>query len=177
MRLFTLFFILCAYVSYGQTDLSISTQVYPTGVIPGIQIDHLISADKVILLRLGYQIIDHRDQGVHDNEEGDGYGFTLGFRKYLSDQSSKFYFSIKNDVWFNNLDWFDDVENGERVSGNTDITVLQPTIEIGYQFLGDSGVFISPSIAVGAEWNVSTRGAPTGQGAILLVGVQLGKRF
>ena len=82
------------------------------------------------------------------------------------------YFSIKSDVWFNTIDWTTGSE-----SGTTDITVIQPTAEIGYQFLGQSGFFISPSIAFGAEWNVSTRGEPTGQGAILLVGVQVGKRF
>ncbi len=177
MRLLTILFVLCASAAKGQTDLSISTQVYPTGVIPGIQIDHFINNDQALLLRLGYQIIDHRDLGVHDDEVGDGFGFTLGFRKYFTDRNSRFYFSIKNDVWFNTIDWVDDLDSGEQVNGTTDITVLQPTAEIGYQFLGNSGFFISPSIALGAEWNVSTRGEPTGQGAILLVGVQIGKRF
>ena len=177
MRLIICLLLLCAHTSYGQTDLSISTQVYPTGIIPGVQIDKFISDDKAILVRLGYQIIDHRDLGVHDDEVGNGFGFTLGFRKYFANRDNKFYFSIKNDVWFNNIDWFDDLDSGERVTGSTDITVLQPTAEVGYQFLSESGFFISPSVALGAEWNVSTRGEPTGQGAILLIGVQLGKRF
>ena len=172
MRLITILFILSACVSYGQTDLSINTQVYPTGIIPGIQIDQFIGNNKAVLLRLGYQFIDHRDQGVQDDEVGDGFGFTLGFRKYFADRNSKLYFSIKSDVWFNTIDWTTGSE-----SGTTDITVIQPTAEIGYQFLGQSGYFISPSIALGAEWNVSTRGEPTGEGAILLVGVQVGKRF
>ena len=177
MRLLTLFFFLYAYASFGQTDLSINIQVYPTGIIPGIQVDHFISDNKVILLRLGYQFIDHRDLGVHDDETGDGYGFTVGFRKYKAQQNSKLFFSLKSDVWFNTIDWFDDLDSGERVTGTTDITVIQPTIEVCYQLLSDSGFFISPTLSFGAEWNVSTRGEPTGQGAIILVGVQLGKRF
>lgn len=177
MRLFILLFVLINYTASAQTDLSINTQVYPTGIIPGIQVDQLIKPNQAVMFRIGYQFIDHRDLGVHANEEGNGYGFTIGYKKYSNDQANKFYWGIKSDLWFNSIDWYDIAVNDDRILGSTDITVLQPTAEIGYQFFLSPNLFISPSLAFGWEWNIKTSGEPTGQGAILLVGLQLGRRF
>ena len=58
-------------------------------------------------------------------------------------------------------------------SGETSITVLQPTAELSYVIRKNSFYF-APSAAFGVEWNVQTDGEPTGEGAILLVGVQIG---
>ena len=65
-----------------------------------------------------------------------------------------------------------------EISGNTDIIVIQPTLEVGYLFLPfDSNLHISPTVSFGYEVNVRTRGEPVGEGAILLLGFQIGKRF
>ncbi len=173
--------LLLAYLSsatvWCQSDLSISTQLYPTGIIPGLQLDQVIGENEAILFRIGYQFIDHRDLGVHDDEQGNGYGLTVGYKKYLHESPQKLYWAIKSDLWFNAIDWYDIEVNDNRIIGSTDITVLQPTAELGYQFLFPSDFFINPSIAFGWEWNIKTDGEPTGQGAILLIGLQLGKRF
>ncbi len=78
---------------------------------------------------------------------------------------------IKNDVWKNNVTWTTDGQ-----SDDTDILVIQPTAELSYVWL-KSNFVIAPSVAFGLEWNVETKGEPTGEGPILLVGIQLGHRF
>ena len=62
----------------AQKDLSINTQVYPTKIIPGLLMDHVIGSKQAQLFRFGYQFIDHRNLGIHDNEEGSVYDFTSG---------------------------------------------------------------------------------------------------
>jgi len=61
--------------------------------------------------------------------------------------------------------------------GQTSITVLQPTANIGYTIITSSTFVIRPTLGFGWEWNVRTEGEPTGQGAIALIGVSVGKRF
>lgn len=172
--------LLCCFITYGQdkTELTFETQVYPTGVIPGIRWSKAINNSDRILLRLGYNWFRHRDLGVHDDERGGGFGATLGYIKYFNDQQLGWHGAIKNDIWFNNVDWTDDVPASvSMISGETSIVVLQPTAELGYTFLLKDNIVFTPAIAFGFEWNVKTKGEPTGEGPILLIGVQIGKRF
>ena len=159
------------------TDLYFEFQAYPTGIIPGIKIERQVSAQSMVLLRLGYNAFDHRDLGVQDTETGGGFGFTLGYRRYFKDDLKGWHWSLKTDVWWNNVDWSNEGTNGSTVTGETSITVLQPTLEFGYTVLRSNGLVFGPTVAFGAEWNVRTDGEPTGEGPVLLVGIQVGKRF
>ena len=155
----------------AQTDLSLELQAYPTGFIPGISIDHHINTKHVIYGRLGFNIFNHRDLGVQEKEEGSGYGITIGYKRYLNTSQTGWRIGVKNDFWRNTVDW----ESG-LLTGETKLVVLQPTAEVSYVIQKNNFV-ITPSVALGYEWNVETKGEPTGEGLILLVGVQLGRRF
>ena len=152
----------------AQTDLSVEVQVYPTGVLPGISIDQALSEKGVFYARVGANLFDHRDLGVQEEEEGSGWGFSLGYKNYFKDGQVGWRWGIKNDFWWNRVDWRTGNETGE-----TSITVLQPTAELSYVIRKNS-FYLAPSLALGFEWNVQTDGEPTGEGAILLVGVQMG---
>lgn len=161
----------------GSLDLSFEFQAYPTGLIPGLRLEKNFGEKNAAHLRLGYQLIDHRSLGKHDDETGSGYGLTLGYKRYFKTGHEGFSLGLKTDLWFNSIDWTTIGENDANTSGNTDIIVLQPTIEGGYLFtFGPSWVF-TPSVAFGFEWNIKTEGEPTGEGAILLLGFSIGKRF
>ena len=98
----------------------------------------------------------------------------MGYRHFLS-SSGRWFLGVRNDFWFNSLDWRDQIGQPNEVNGSTNITVVQPTLEGGLGFsLGEKwGIF--PSISFGYEINVVTRGEEVGQGAILLLGVSLQK--
>ncbi len=166
-------FLTCWRISaFSQTDLSAQIQLYPTGLIPGVKIDHSVGTFSRLSLRLGANLFDHRDLGVQDMEEGSGFGFSVGYQRYLRDDYSGLHLELKNDVWWNTVDWQTNAFNG-----TTEIVVLQPTLSLGYtMFLGYS-FFISPSIGFGWEWNVVVSGSPTGEGAIGLLGLSAGIRL
>lgn len=154
---------------HSQTDLAFELQLYPTGIIPGISIDHSLSEKSVLYGRLGANLFDHRDLGVQKDEKGSGFGLSLGYKSYFKDNNRKAWrWGIKNDIWRNSVDWDNDTEKG-----NTKIIVLQPTGELSYVFRKNK-FFIAPSVALGFEWNLKTEGKATGEGAILLIGVQIG---
>ncbi|MBX2815723.1 MAG: hypothetical protein KTR24_06990 [Saprospiraceae bacterium] len=162
---------------YGQTEIAFELQAYPTGLIPGLRLEHNASRNLSVHLRLGYQLIDHRGLGKHEDEKGHGYGGTLGFSRYFGTQTHRWHWGLRNDVWFNSIDWRDDLDRPNPRSGTTEITVIQPTAHIGYRILPWSDWSLTPSLAFGYEINVKTRGEPTGEGPILLVGISLGRQL
>jgi len=156
--------------------IGLDLQVYPTGVIPGLRYEMPISSKSLLHVRAGYQLIDHRDLGKHEDETGTGYGLSLGYKRYLNEQQNKWSFMLKTDVWFNTIDWVG-LEADAAAMGTTEIVVLQPTVQAEYDFMLSDNVALSPSVAFGLEWNVKTDGSPTGEGPILLLGLSLGYRL
>lgn len=159
------------FTSDAQVTLNAEFQAYPTGIIPGVRIEKQVNEKTNIHLRLGLNIFDHRDLGVHDEETGSGFGFTLGASRAL--RNPKFSLGLRNDFWFNTVDWSDNTQPG-KIAGQTKITVVQPTAELTY-LINTNKLSIRPSAAFGLEWNVLTEGEPTGEGPILLIGVIIGK--
>lgn len=155
----------------AQLIFNTEIQAYPTGLIPGVRIENQINDNTIVHLRLGLNIFNHRDLGVHDEEKGYGYGFSLGASRAL--KNPKFVLGIRNDFWFNKVDWTDNISPG-KVSGHTKITVVQPTAEMTY-LMNTKNWSIRPSVAFGLEWNVKTNGEPTGEGPIILLGFVIGK--
>ena len=157
-------------------DIGLEWQQYPTGSIPGIRMEKPIGKKGAGILKLGYNTFDHKDLGVQDQEEGNGFGFTLGYKHFFKEERKHWSLALKNDVWWNEVNWRD-VTTDPETFGVTKITVLQPTAELGYTFLIGESFFLAPHVAFGVEWNVKTVGVPTGEGPILLGGVTAGLRL
>lgn len=159
-------------------DVGLEVQVYPTGVIPGLHFEYGLSDQDGLLGRVGYNIVNHRDLGVQDDEKGGGFGFSLGYRRYFKADRQGFFLGARTDLWFNKIDWKQDPNLITEVKGRSDITVFQPTAEAGYVInLKKEGWSFVPSIAFGAEINIKTEGLPVGEGAVLLLGFTFRKRF
>lgn len=157
--------------SQRNIDTGIELQVYPTGIIPGISLENNISIYDQWYIRLGANIFNHRNLGVQEKEEGYGIGFSIGYKRLFSSDETKWKLGVKNDFWWNQVKW----ENTSLgTNGDTNITVIQPTLELGY-VLKKGDFKITPSIATGFEINVKTEGAPTGEGAIILLGIAITK--
>ncbi len=175
--LIIVFFLISLLLSGQKSlDYSVELQAYPTGLIPGVKLDKTIGDQSSVLFRLGYNWFRHRDLGVHDDERGGGFGGTLGYRRYFKNGHRGWSVALKNDIWWNKVDW-SDIGPLDTVTGETSITVLQPTMELGFTILKNSSLIITPTFAFGFEWNVRTKGAPTGEGAIILAGISIGKRL
>jgi hypothetical protein len=151
----------------------IELQQYPTGFLLGARGEFGFKPHQSFDFRIGYNFVDHRDQGKHANEEGGGFGFTLGYRYYFKPQNTHFFLGIRSDLWFNKIDWQDD----PNLSGTTEVVVLQPTIIGGYLFLIKEKWTITPTLAFGYEINIVENGDPVGQGPIFLWGLNVNYRL
>ena len=164
--------ILLSFSLHGQNyfKYGLELQAYPTGIIAGITTDYELSNQFLGHVRAGYNLVRHRDLGVHDDERGGGFGGTLGLRYYLSQLYDEWFLELRSDLWFNKITWKDRIGQINQTTGKTDVTVLQPTLMGGYTFeLGS--LFVCPTLAFGYEINIKTKGSDVGEGAILLLGV------
>jgi hypothetical protein len=155
--------------------IGMEAQAYPTGQIFGLTFEKILSQKDALHLRLGYNRVRHGDAGVHDEETGGGFGFTLGYRRYFSNTPTTWHLGFRNDCWFNTIDW-KDFKNSSIQSGTSKILVIQPILEGGYLFSFKNNWILDLSLAFGVEINAKTKGEPTGEGLILLGGVTFGKR-
>jgi len=168
---------ICGYAqsSEGSWQIGFEGQVYPAGVIPGLRISHDLAERTELNFRIAMNIADRGDNGEHDQEEGEGPGFSFGARRFLADNHEKWFVGLRADVWFLEIDWQDTVNR--MASGTTDITVFQPTVEAGYRFGDHKHWSFTPALALGYEINVKTDGEDVGEGAILLGGLSVTYRF
>jgi len=95
----------CGVKAQDYWAAGIEYQAYPTGHQPGLRIERGLSEHHAIDFRVGANIINERDEGVQDLEEGNGLGFTAGYRYYLKPENNKLFGSFRTDVWFNEIDW------------------------------------------------------------------------
>lgn len=160
-----------------KTAIGLEFQAYPTGLIPGIRVDRTLGVKSAAHLRVGYNWVRHGDAGVHEDERGEGFGATLGYRRFFKAGPKSFFAGIRCDLWSNQLEWKDQIGQADEVSGISKILVLQPTLEGGYLFASESGCYVSPSLAFGREINIKTEGEKVGEGFILLIGISAGKQF
>ena len=168
----------------SQNTIGFETQVYPAGIVPGLRFDIPIAKNSVLTSRVGYNFTDRRDWGEHDNEEGGGPGFSLGVKKirFLTEKLS---LHFRTDLWFMEIDW----ENTREIcgfrfctvagidTGETNIIIFQPTFGLVYDFELNQQILLQPSVSFGYEINVKTEGEDVGEGAILLLGLNLGYQF
>lgn len=171
------FILLASSAEAYDGDVGFELQVYPTGIIPGVRFETAVDERSTFHLRLGAQTIRHQDFGVHDDERGDGVGFSLGYKRYLNRGYTGFNWGLRSDLWFNTLDWTDNPGTAAELTGTTDVLVLQPTVELSWLYLANSSLFITPSFSAGFEINIMTEGEEVGQGFIFILGLTVGTRF
>lgn len=145
-------------------------RAYPAGLVPGVVLGYHLSPQTELALTAGANITDRRDWGEHENEEGRGFGGGLRYTYFFEDGISGWFTGVVADIWRLEIDWEDD---NETRSGVSNITVLQPTGRGGYRFNLNESISLDATAALGAEINISTDGEDVGQGAILLIGIQL----
>lgn len=153
-------------------------RAYPAGVVPAFVAELELPANGVLTASLGLNVTDRGDFGEHDDEEGEGPGFGIGYRRYLdlagilpgdlpAAERLGWFAGGRVDLWFLDIDWEDDPNR----SGSTDVIVVQPTGEGGYSWRAGGGWRMSAFLALGAEINVDEDGEDVGDGLIGLIGI------
>ncbi|PWL37777.1 hypothetical protein DKG77_13465 [Flagellimonas aquimarina] len=158
-----------------RTDLGVSLQVYPAGIIPTINLEHFLNENSSLLFRLGVNFVDRQDfSDVNLTEEGEGFGGSIGFRKHYPSGKGKFIAGFNVDVWSLNIDWTDTIGPiGGTIAGSTYTLVVQPWLEGGYFLpIKNTKSQIGLTAGFGREINAITSGDEVEQGFIASISLQ-----
>ncbi|WP_394750932.1 hypothetical protein [Spongiimicrobium salis] len=174
---------LCISFSYAQdttdgsasngTNLAFSVQVYPAGIIPTVNLEQFVNENSSWVYRLGGNFTDRRDfSDENDNEEGAGFGGSVGFRKHYAVGKGKIIAGFNVDLWNLWIDWED--ASATPNEGTTYIFVVQPWLETGYFFnVGkNKSSQLGITLGFGREINAITSGDDVAQDWIGSIGVQ-----
>jgi len=158
-------------VDKGMHSFGLETQMYPAGLMINARADWPLNKKGLLVAKIGYNIAERQDFGEHDQEDGGGLGLAMGYKYYFKEGFKGLYTEARLSAWFLDIDWRN---NSPAAAGNTDITVLQPTLAAGYDFLlkGDK-VKLGLFAAVGYEINIVTSGEEVGQGGISIIGASI----
>ncbi len=160
-------------IKIPRLNIGVEAQWYPAGLIYGARADLYLGKHTNWNFRLAYNDIDRKDFSIYnDSEKGGGLGASLGYRYYFGKRKGLF-LGGRADIWQLAIDWQDMDDNMNLISGKTDITVLQPTVEVGYQFLVNKHWMIAPAFTNGFEINAKTKGEQVMEGFITLIGVNV----
>jgi len=158
--------------------VGIELQRYPVGTTGSLVYRHPLGERSVMWFGVGYNDADREDEGEFDDEQASGAGLSAGYRRYLESDRIGWSFGGRLDLWDLEVDWIDQLGTPGQTRGTTDTLVLQPTGVAAHGWgLGRSAWVVEVSVALGAEINTRTDGPDVGEGAILLGGVSLLKRF
>lgn len=148
------------------TGLGVEYKLYPAGQMLQLQAERSVWENRAYRINLGIGINRARRgamSGLNQDERGTGPGLSSGLRYYLKADEAAVYLGLRNDLWWIPIDWYDPQHDPER--GQTSITVLQPTVELGYrQPLAGVDLFIG--LVNGFEINAIQNGKEVGQGWI-----------
>ena len=143
------------------------------------------------IVEAGHNTANRQDFGEHDNEEGGGFGLGAGYRRYFKEGMKGFYVEANLETWFLEIYWSEPFDSSvldiicdpdpcifPPDKGITNITVLQPTLGVGYQFRSKSEKWAATIGATfGQEWNVKTKDEEVGQGGISLLTFSVTRRL
>ncbi|WP_394975129.1 hypothetical protein [uncultured Croceitalea sp.] len=157
-----------------RTDLGLSVQVYPAGVIPTVNVEHYFNEKSSLLIRAGLNIVDRQDfSDFNETEEGTGYGGSIGYRKHFPSGKGKFIAGLNLDVWSLTIDWTDVGPADGLISGSTYTLVIQPWLEGGYFLpIKNTKSQIGLTLGFGREINAITSGNEVEQGFIASILLQ-----
>ncbi len=152
----------------GMHSFGLESQMYPAGLMFNLRADWPLSDKGLLVAKLGYNFAERQDFGKHDQEDGGGPGIAMGYKHYLKAGIKGWFAEARMSIWFLDIDWKDNVP---AAMGNTDITVLQPTLAAGYDFLlkGEK-IKIGFFVPAGYEVNLVTSGQEVGEGGISIIG-------
>lgn len=147
-------------------EVGTELQLYPVGFMPLITSNIFLKEDWALRIRLGGNFANRQDfSGYNDDEVAKGFGGSIGIIKYFpSWWKGKTFVGATLDTWNMWTEWKDGLQTPNPTSGTTYNLVIQPWMNVGYQYPITNKWNIATSIGFGREINIITRGEKVGEG-------------
>ncbi len=159
--------------STHKKQAGVEVQWYPAGWIVGPVFNYFINPKHVLNFRAGVNMANRHDwSGLNDDEQGTGFGGSIGYRFLFTPKRNSFFLGARIDLWNMKINWENDPGTVQETSGSTRLLVLQPSVEMGYWInFKNSKWDMLLSGGIGQEINIKTNGKEVGQGGMWLLGI------
>ena len=157
---------------YKTIDVGGEFQSYFRGYTAVLHLAYNFPIHHGIQFKVGYNKSNWKDAGTHDDENGGGPMFSLGYRYYFLVRPHGFFLGAHADLSRLSIDWKKGI-----TTGTSKIWALQPTFELGYMILINDMFFITPSVGTGVQTNIKTEGDKVGDGSVFTTGISMGWKF
>jgi hypothetical protein len=156
-----------------EKQTGVEVQWYPAGWIVGPVVNYYITPKHILNFRAAVNMANRHDwSGLNDDEQGTGFGGSIGYRYLFTPERNSFYIGARVDLWNMKIDWENDPGTAQETSGSTRVLVLQPSAELGYRInFKKSKWILLLSGGIGQEINIKTNGKEVGQGGMWLLGI------
>ncbi len=156
-----LFLITCFSTSHGQNNhyaAGFEIQQSIDGYQAAIRGEYGFGNHSAAFLRLTATEFWRDMYGIHDDENGVGYGVGLGYRYYFKHRKRGWYTELRADLWRNEVEWFE-TENQIKTTGITKVVDFQPAILFGYAFHLSRNLRLATTFSIGDQIHIYTEGA------------------
>jgi hypothetical protein len=158
-------------IKIPRINLGAEIQAYAAGASLGARADLYLGKHVNWNFRLSYHFLNRqRESDINIEEKGGGFGAALGYRYFL-DKREGIFFGGRADFRKMNIDWVAESPFSILTYGTTEVSILQPTVEVGYQFKINKHWTIAPAISSGFNLNLITNGERVTGGFIAHIGV------
>lgn len=155
-----IFLTYCFSVTYAQNThkaAGFEIQQSIEGYQAAIRGEYGFGNHSAVFLRLTATEFWRDMYGVHDDENGVGYGTGLGYRYYFKHRKRGWYTELRADVWRIEVEWIER-ENQVKKTGITNIIDFQPAILFGYAFHLSRNLRLATTFSIGDQIHIYTKG-------------------
>lgn len=143
---------------------------------PGINLQLAFNAKihHSFITSIGYKQAWKHIPNTNNNEKGKGFGGSLGYRYYFKIIPKGIYIGARAHVWSLSM-----YKTADNTAGNTNLTVAQPSAELGYTAVINDMAFISFYYSAGTQVQLSAEDKTYGygKGSVSAFGISGGIRF
>ena len=158
-------------IKIPRINLGGEIQAHAVGATLGARADLYLGKHVNWNFRLSYNLLNNKkDNNINAEEKGGGFGVALGYRYFL-DKREGLFVGGRADFRKMTIDWTSAVPLTSPTIGVSEVSIFQPSVEVGYLFKINKHWTVAPALSSGFNLNMITKGAKVDSGFIAQIGI------
>ena len=158
-------------IKIPRINLGGEIQAHAVGATLGARADLYLGKHVNWNFRLSYNLLNNKkENNINAEEKGGGFGVALGYRYFL-DKREGLFVGGRADFRKMTIDWTSAVPLTSPTIGVSEVSIFQPSVEVGYLFKINKHWTVAPALSSGFNLNMITKGEKVDSGFVAQIGV------
>jgi hypothetical protein len=161
-------------LGYNTTDIGAEYSWVENSPGVNLQVAFNAKIHHSFLASVGYKTAYRPISGTHNNEKGQGWGGSVGYRYYFDYIPRSFFVGARTHFWSLSM-----YRTADPTLKTVSVLIAQPSIEVGYTAVINDIFFITTYISAGKQFTISSPDDTFGygKGSATGAGISAGFRF